>query len=64
MSVLSIITGGGKWVELTISADPLYQHLLLTAEKKFWSCVASGETPRLLASSPLDRAWKPSAASI
>ena len=37
-SVLSIITGGGKWVEMTISADPLYQHLLLTAEKKFWRC--------------------------
>jgi hypothetical protein len=24
-SVLSIITGGGKWVVMTISADPLYQ---------------------------------------
>ena len=33
-AVLSIITGGGKWVELTIHADPLYQHLLLTAETK------------------------------
>jgi predicted phage-related endonuclease len=44
---LSIITGGGKWVELTIPADPLYQHLLLTAEKKFWRCVQSGEPPRL-----------------
>jgi hypothetical protein len=32
-AVLSIITGGGKWVELTIPADPLYQHLLLTAEE-------------------------------
>ena len=31
--VLSIITGGGKWVEITIPADSLYQHLLLTAEK-------------------------------
>ena len=46
-SVLSIITGGGKWVEIALSADPLYQHLLLTAEKKFWRCVASGEPPRL-----------------
>jgi predicted phage-related endonuclease len=44
-SVLSIITGGGKWVEIRISADPLYQHLLLTAEKKFWRCVQSGEPP-------------------
>ena len=46
-AVLSIITGGGKWIEMTINADPLYQHLLLTAEKKFWRCVQSGETPRL-----------------
>src|SRR4249920_617000 len=46
-AVLSIITGGGRWVELTIHADPLYQHLLLTAERKFWSCVESGETPHL-----------------
>jgi predicted phage-related endonuclease len=41
-AVLSIITGGGKWVEITIPADSLYQHLLLTAEKKFWRCVESG----------------------
>lgn len=46
-SVLSIITGGGKWVEITVHADPLYQHLLLTAEKKFWRCVQSGEPPVL-----------------
>jgi predicted phage-related endonuclease len=52
-AALSIITGGGKWVELTIPADSLYQHLLLTAEKKFWRCVESGEPPRLfLAESP------------
>ncbi|QOZ78413.1 endonuclease [Bradyrhizobium sp. CCBAU 53351] len=46
-SVLSIITGGGQWVEIKIHADPLYQHLLLTAEKKFWRCVQSGEPPVL-----------------
>jgi len=51
-AVLSIITGGGKWVEMTISADPLYQHLLLTAEKKFWHCVQSGETPHLFGVEP------------
>jgi predicted phage-related endonuclease len=51
-AVLSIITGGGKWVELTIHADPLYQHLLLTAEKKFWRCVQSGEEPRLFGVEP------------
>src|SRR5215217_4404669 len=47
-AVLSIITGGGKWIEIGISADSLYQHLLLTAEKKFWRCVENGEPPRLL----------------
>ena len=51
-AVLSIITGGGKWVEITISADSLYQHLLLTAEKKFWRCVESGEPPRLFGVEP------------
>jgi predicted phage-related endonuclease len=51
-AVLSIITGGGKWVEITIPADPLYQHLLLTAEKKFWRCVETGETPRLFGVEP------------
>jgi predicted phage-related endonuclease len=51
-SVLSIITGGGKWVEMTIPADPLYQHLLLTAEKKFWHCVETGETPHLFGVEP------------
>jgi predicted phage-related endonuclease len=52
-AVLSIITGGGKWVEIKLSADPLYQHLLLTAEKKFWRCVESGEPPRLFDAEPL-----------
>jgi predicted phage-related endonuclease len=51
-AVLSIITGGGKWVEIKISADSLYQHLLLTAEKKFWRCVESGEPPRLFGVDP------------
>jgi predicted phage-related endonuclease len=51
-AVLSIITGGGKWVEIKISADPLYQHLLLTAEKKFWRCVEAGEPPRLFGAEP------------
>ena len=46
-SVLSIITGGGKWVEIKIHADPLYQHLLLTAERKFWRCVQNGTPPHL-----------------
>ena len=46
-SVLSIITGGGKWVEITIPVDPLYLSVLVSAEKKFWRCVQSGETPHL-----------------
>jgi predicted phage-related endonuclease len=52
MTALSIITGGGKWVEISIAADPLYQHLLLTAEKKFWRCVSFGEPPRLFGLDP------------
>src|SRR5271156_4393717 len=52
MAALSIITGGGKWVEISIAADPLYQHLLLTAEKKFWRCVSFGDPPRLFGVEP------------
>jgi predicted phage-related endonuclease len=51
-AVLSIITGGGKWVEVTVTADPLYQHLLLTAERKFWRCVETGEPPHLFGVDP------------
>jgi len=51
-AVLSIITGGGKWVEIKLTADSLYQHLLLTAEKKFWRCVETGEPPRLFGIEP------------
>jgi hypothetical protein len=51
-AVLSIITGGGRWVEIKIHADPLYQHLLLTAEKKFWRGVQNGEAPQLFGVEP------------
>ena len=51
-ALLSIITGGAKWLEIKISADPLYQHLLLTAEKKFWRCVENGQPPRLFGAEP------------
>jgi predicted phage-related endonuclease len=51
-AVLSIITGGGKWVEIKTHADPLYQHLIVTAERKFWRCVESGEPPRLFGVEP------------
>jgi predicted phage-related endonuclease len=51
-AVLSIITGGGKWVEIATHADPLYQHLIVTAERKFWRCVENGEPPRLFGVEP------------
>ena len=51
-AVLSVITGGGKWVEITTHADPLYQHLIVTAERKFWRCVENGEPPRLFGAEP------------
>src|SRR5208283_4098046 len=44
-AALSIITGGGKWIEMTIPADALYQHFLITAEQRFWRCVQTGDTP-------------------
>ena len=45
-AALSIITGAGKWIEMSIPADALYQHFLVTAERRFWRCVQTGETPR------------------
>jgi putative phage-type endonuclease len=55
-SVLSIITGGGKWVEITVPMDPLYLSVLVSAEKKFWRCVQSGATPHpIMVDSPRPR---------
>ncbi len=51
-AVLSVITGGGKWVEIRAHADPLYQHLTVTAERKFWRCVENGEPPALFGIEP------------
>ncbi len=51
-AVLSVITGGGKWVEIKTHADPLYQHLIVTTERKFWRCVESGEFPTLFGVEP------------
>ena len=51
-SVLSIITGGGNWIELTIEADPIYQTILIAAEKAFWRAVKTGETPALFDCEP------------
>ena len=47
-AVLSVITGGGKWVEITTHADPLYRHLIATAERKLLAL-----RPKRRASSPI-----------
>jgi predicted phage-related endonuclease len=52
LAVLSVITGGGKWVEINTYADPLYQHLIVTAERKFWRSVESGDRPALFGVEP------------
>src|SRR6202140_522290 len=51
-SVVSIITGGGKRVEIAIPVDPLYLSVLVSAEKKFWRCVQARETPHLVNAEP------------
>jgi predicted phage-related endonuclease len=51
-SVLSIINGGGKWVELSVEADPIYQTILIAAEKAFWRAVKTGETPAVFDCEP------------
>src|SRR5262249_36179749 len=51
-AVLSVITGGGKWAEILAHADPLYQHLIVTAERRFWRCVETGEEPKLFGVEP------------
>jgi hypothetical protein len=61
-SVLSIITGGGKWVEITIPVDPLYLTVLVPAEKKFWRCVS--KPPISSTPSRRGRVSTPSASSI
>jgi predicted phage-related endonuclease len=63
-AVLSVITGGGKWVEIITHADPLYQHLIVTAERKFWRCVESGEPPALFGASHPSRVLRRSVLSI
>ena len=57
-SVLSIITGGGNWIELSIDADPIYQTILIAAEKAFWRASQIGRAPvslRLRAAKATDR---------
>ena len=54
-AVLSVITGGGKWVEIATHADPLYQHLIVTAERKFWRMLRESGLPRTGRSARLRR---------
>ncbi|KQW22288.1 endonuclease [Afipia sp. Root123D2] len=51
-SALSIINGGGKWVELSVEADPIYQTVMIAAEKAFWRAVKTGEHPTLFGCEP------------
>ena len=52
-SVLSVITGGGKWVEIAIPhGSALSAAFWSAAEKKFWRCVQSGEVPHLINAEP------------
>ena len=39
-------------MEIKTDADPLYQHLIVTAERKFWRCVETGEPPSLFGVEP------------
>ena len=40
------------YVSFASFVSPFYQHLLLTAEKKFWRCVENGDTPHLFGVEP------------
>ena len=51
-AVLSIINGGGKWVEATVDADPVYQTVLIAAERAFWQAVRTGTPPVLFDHEP------------
>jgi predicted phage-related endonuclease len=63
-SVLSIITGGGKWAEITIPMDPLYLSVLVSAERS--SGAAYNRAKRPISSMPnrRDLASRRSASSI
>jgi hypothetical protein len=44
--------GTAVWVEITVPIDPLYLSILVSAEKKFWRCVQTGEVPHLINAEP------------
>jgi predicted phage-related endonuclease len=63
-SVLSIITGGGKWVEITIPMDPLYLSVLVSAERSSGNACNPARFPISSTPSRPARALRQSASSI
>ena len=64
-AVLSIITGGGKWVEMTIPADPHVPTPVVDRREEVLAMRSKRRaTPRCLGLSRPGRAWRPSASSI
>ena len=51
-AVLSIITGGGKWVEMTISGRSALPASAADRGKEVWRCVETGEAPQLFGVEP------------
>ena len=51
-AVLSIITGGGKWVEISISRRSALSAPYAVRRKEFWRCVENGEPPSLFGVEP------------
>jgi predicted phage-related endonuclease len=63
-AVLSVITGGGKWVEIIIPVDPLYLSVLVAAEKKFGAASNPARFPTLSIPSRRARVSRRSGSSI
>jgi hypothetical protein len=60
-AVLSVITGGGKWVEIKTYADPLYQHLIVTTSGNSGGVWRAASPRPSLGSSRRSRALRPCA---
>jgi len=62
-AVLSIITGGGKWVEMTIPADPIFQHSCSPPRKSSGAASELANIPCCSAWKRRGRGWKPPGSS-